>query len=175
MKTLPYYQIPEPPESVMGTAILIRLVDALAFRYRWATEDLKPDNGDYKPGPESMSIMELLEHIYSLSNWIRTIICANCSDDDRPETNNIEDYRLTTLEILKDIRSEFRKIDDKKLSEIEIKRETGDSVPFWYFINGPLADAFTHVGQINSFRRLAGNPAPKSQLFLGLPPEKETI
>jgi hypothetical protein len=37
-------------------------------------------------------------------------------------------------------------------------------------INGPLADALTHVGQINAFRRLAGNPTPKARLFTGEPP-----
>jgi hypothetical protein len=43
--------------------------------------------------------------------------------------------------------------------------------PIWYLINGPLADALTHVGQINAWRRLAGNPCPKVSVFLGLPPE----
>jgi len=34
-------------------------------------------------------------------------------------------------------------------------------------INGPLADALTHVGQINSFRRINGNPCKKVNVFNG--------
>jgi hypothetical protein len=48
---------------------------------------------------------------------------------------------------------------------------TIDGRPFWHVINGPIADALTHVGQVNSFRRLAGNPTPKANVFLGLPPK----
>ena len=30
--------------------------------------------------------------------------------------------------------------------------------PFWNAINGPIADAIWHVGQVVSFRRSSGNP-----------------
>ena len=45
-----------------------------------------------------------------------------------------------------------------------------DDHPFWHMVNGPLADALTHVGQINTFRRLAGNPCPEANVFKGIPP-----
>jgi hypothetical protein len=47
---------------------------------------------------------------------------------------------------------------------------TIDGRPFWHIINGPISDALSHVGQINSFRRLAGNPTPKANVFTGSPP-----
>ena len=37
---------------------------------------------------------------------------------------------------------------------------TGKTYPFWYMLNGPIADALTHVGQITTWRRIAGNPQP---------------
>lgn len=30
--------------------------------------------------------------------------------------------------------------------------------PFWNMLNGPIADALWHVGQVVSFRRSSGNP-----------------
>jgi len=45
--------------------------------------------------------------------------------------------------------------------------------PFWNLINGPLSDALTHTGRINSFRRLAGNPVAGANVFTGEPPKGE--
>jgi hypothetical protein len=56
-------------------------------------------------------------------------------------------------------------LDDRALATITI-----DGKPFWHLINGPMADALTHTGQISSFRRLAGNPAPRSHPFTCTPP-----
>ena len=40
--------------------------------------------------------------------------------------------------------------------------------PFWNAINGPIADALWHCGQIVSFRRSSGNPFPKGvSVFTG--------
>lgn len=53
-------------------------------------------------------------------------------------------------------------------------RSSENPVPFWYLINGPIADALTHVGQISSWRRMAGNPQPKGVSVLwGTSPETE--
>ncbi len=39
-------------------------------------------------------------------------------------------------------------------------------------LNGPISDALTHVGQVNSFRRLSGNPVYGANVFTGTPPKK---
>ena len=40
--------------------------------------------------------------------------------------------------------------------------------PFWNNINGPIADALWHAGQIVMLRRMSGNPInPKVNVFLG--------
>jgi len=57
------------------------------------------------------------------------------------------------------------------MSDEELMKISIDNRPFWHIINGPISDALTHIGQINSFRRLAGNPTPKANVFVGLPPE----
>ena len=50
-------------------------------------------------------------------------------------------------------------MNDSELAEME--KNTSRKLPFWYWINGPLADALTHVGQITSWRRISGNPQLK--------------
>ena len=41
--------------------------------------------------------------------------------------------------------------------------------PVWNLINGPIADALNHTGQVVSFRRTSGNPIPKGvNVFLGV-------
>jgi hypothetical protein len=74
--------------------------------------------------------------------------------------------RKDILEMIYVLRESLISLTDEELSRVTI-----DGNPFWYIINGPLADALTHVGQINSFRRMAGNPAPKARVFLGAPPK----
>ena len=69
------------------------------------------------------------------------------------------------MEILHDLRTTINVITEAELVEIEIEDR-----PFWHIINGPLSDALTHVGQINSFRRLAGNPVSGANVFTGTPP-----
>ncbi|HNP07210.1 MAG TPA: hypothetical protein PKN99_06270 [Cyclobacteriaceae bacterium] len=40
--------------------------------------------------------------------------------------------------------------------------------PFWNLLNGPIADAIWHVGQVVSFRRSSGNPInSKAEVLLG--------
>jgi len=37
-------------------------------------------------------------------------------------------------------------------------KEERVSIPFFNIINGPIADAIWHTGQVASFRRSSGNP-----------------
>jgi hypothetical protein len=59
------------------------------------------------------------------------------------------------------------------LRETDLKKIETSNRPFWHIINGPLPDALTHIGQINSFRRLAGKPVKRAQVFTGKPPKQE--
>ena len=46
--------------------------------------------------------------------------------------------------------------------------EKQNAVPVWHLFNGPIDDAISHVGQITSFRRSAGNPInPFVNVFMG--------
>lgn len=85
------------------------------------------------------------------------------SDD--PET-----LRAKTLEALARVRERLAALDDATFAGHHVVRRDGSSWPVWNVMNGPLADALTHVGQINAWRRLSGNPAAPAAVFTGTPP-----
>jgi len=66
---LPYREIPPPPPDVNGAAVMARLLDGLGFRYRWATEGLRPEDADFRTSARSMTLRELLRHVCRLVEW----------------------------------------------------------------------------------------------------------
>jgi hypothetical protein len=44
--------------------------------------------------------------------------------------------------------------------KVQLSKSTSE-YPFWSLINGPIADALWHVGQVVSLRRASGNPFPE--------------
>ncbi|NNF21370.1 MAG: hypothetical protein HKN67_05475, partial [Saprospiraceae bacterium] len=58
---------------------------------------------------------------------------------------------------------------DMENMKITFRRgENTSSYPFWNLLNGPLADAMWHTGQVVSHRRSSGNPFDSTvSLFSG--------
>ena len=58
-----------------------------------------------------------------------------------------------------------------ELKAFKIVFQRGDNrseFPFWNQLNGPIADALWHVGQVVTFRRSSGNPMnPKVSVLQG--------
>ena len=155
-----YHQIPPYPSNVSGTTVLVRLLDGLGFRFRWSTEGLSDEDYGFRPAPDCMSIEELVGHVWGLVNWVSQSVGL----DEFQRGDDAAITRRRVLEIIHALREELRSMSDGNLEKITIRGR-----PFWHIINGPLSDALTHVGQINSFRRLAGNPTPKANVFTGKP------
>ena len=63
---LPFIDISEIPSELTITNALLRMLEGLAFRYRWSTENLTEENIKFRPHPTSMSIEEVNIHIYDL-------------------------------------------------------------------------------------------------------------
>jgi hypothetical protein len=156
-----FHRIPPYPDSISGTTTLVRLLDGLGFRFRWSTEGLSDDDYEFRPAPDCMSIEELVRHVRSLVNWV----CLSMGLDRFERGDDISLTRGHILEMIRAMREALSSMSDEELKGITI-----DGRPFWHIINGPSSDALTHVGQINSFRRLAGNPTPKANVFVGSPP-----
>lgn len=171
-KSLPYYEIPSYPETYTAATVAARLIDGVGFRYYWATEGLRPEDLSHKPSKEARTSLETLTHIYGLSRVIvnSTTKVPNVSDTNEPALPFVE-MRKKTLENFKSASDRLKASKEGELNEFKIifKNDQGSSeFPFWNQLNGPIADALWHTGQVVSFRRSSGNPInPKVEVFTG--------
>ena len=169
---LPYYQIPDYPETYTAGSVAARMVDGLGFRYYWATEGLRDLDLQYKPSEEGRTCAQTIDHIYGLSNVILNATKKRINDFTiKSPTLSYEEKRQKTLENLKQA-SEILKAagaDEMKNFLIIFKGNSGTSEhPFWNNINGPIADAIWHCGQVVLLRRASGNPFnSKASVFSG--------
>ena len=157
-----FHRIPPYPDAVSGTTTLVRFLDGLGYRFRWSTEGLSQDDYGFRPAPDCMSIEELVRHVWGLVNWV----CLSMGLDGLEPGDDIFITRGRILERTHALREALSSMSDEDLRRVTIRGR-----PFWHIINGPISDALTHVGQINSFRRQAGNPTPKANVFVGSPPK----
>jgi len=164
---LPYRQIPDYPDSFTPETVAARMVDGLGYRYYWATEGLKEEDLAYKPSEDSRTTGETINHIYGLS---RTIVNAPQSKVNSRDQENLsfEEKRKKTLE---NFQKASRLIKEGDMENYKIIFQRGDNTtefPFWNLINGPIADAIYHTGQVVAFRRASGNPIYSGvNVFLG--------
>ncbi|WP_040250807.1 hypothetical protein [Psychroserpens mesophilus] len=162
---LPYYEIPEYSETFTAGTVAARMVDALGFRFYWASEGLSEKDLEFQPSEDVRTTAETIDHILELSYIIvnATLKKANGKIDN--SKLSYEQKREQTLKNLKTAADILRASDD--ISQFKIifgERE----VPFWNQINGPIADAIWHCGQLASFRRSSGNAInPKVSHFSG--------
>ena len=165
---LPYYEIPKETKEYTAGSVASRMVDGLGFRYYWATEGLNEKDLKYKPSDEARDVFDTLDHILVLS--IMTLSAVEGTDMNFPEEGALTfaEMRKLTLENFKKTSDILKSSDDLSKFVMKIKRRNGkvEEYPFWNQLNGPIADAIWHVGQVVSFRRSAGNPLPKGPSFL---------
>jgi hypothetical protein len=164
------YQITSAPEKLVGASVFARILDGLAFRYYWATEGLRDEDFDFRPGPESMSMHELLKHVLHLAHMVKQCV-FDAAHRDPIETDDPRQLREQTLECLRLVRQQLDRLSDETLANYGVLKSDGSKFPVWFILNGPLSDALTHVGQINAWRRLNGNPQARVNVFAGIPPK----
>lgn len=154
--SIPYESVDTYPEHTSGTAIITRMLDGLGYRFRYATEGLTPADYRYSPGKGCKTIGEIVKHVWGLVHWVYKSIHhkeAVCPDDS-------EEQRKHTLALVTILRTDFTETAEADLEKLKI-----GNYPFWHMVNGPISDALTHTGQINTLRRLAGNPPVQSDVF----------
>lgn len=170
--TLPYYQIPEYPEEYSATSVGARMIDGLGFRYYWGTEGLRQEDLDFKPNEEARTTLETMDHILGLSNVILNGAKnqPNIRGGER-ESLGYEQLREKTLNNLKEASDLLRNMDESQMDSLKVifnRQDSSSEFPFWNLINGPIADAIWHVGQVVSFRRSSGNPLnSRASMFTG--------
>lgn len=161
---LPYYELPEISEEFTAGTMAARMIDALGFRFYWATDSLTEKDLAFKANEEGRSSEETINHIYSLS---KTIVNSTLKQPNIRENEDLsfEELRSKTLLNLKTAADILRTSDD--ISQYKIifgERE----ISFWNQVNGPIADAIWHCGQLSIYRRTTGNPInSKVNFFTG--------
>ncbi|MGV6829946.1 MAG: hypothetical protein ACWA5P_00100 [bacterium] len=167
--SLPYAEIPEYPIEYTDANVAARMIDGLGFRFYWASEDLRDEDLNYRPTDESRSTSETIDHVLGLSHVIlnASLKRANGSRDERELT--FEEKRKQILFNLKKASDILKSTNDLEQHTIIFQRNGNTSeFPFWNNINGPIADAIWHAGQMVMLRRMSGNPInPKVNVFLG--------
>lgn len=156
---LPYYEIPDYPETYNACTVAARLIDGLGFRYYWATEGLRDEDLAFKPSEEGRTTAETIDHLFGLTRVIMNSTLKKPNIQVDREEMTFAEKRKKTLEQIKTAADILRQCED--LSQFTIVFERGDNsseYPFWNNINGPIADALWHCGQVVSHRRTSGNP-----------------
>lgn len=159
---LPYREIPPYPPSYTAASVAARMVDGLGFRYYWATDGLREEDLLFQPNKDGRTSLQTLQHIYGLTNVIVNAVnkVPNVRGANKTPAS-FKELRKSTLENIKVASDRLKSASDEELAEFKMTFKNGDQVttyPFWNEINGPIADAIWHVGQVVSFRRGSGNP-----------------
>lgn len=169
---LPYYQIPENPDSYTAGTVVARMIDGLGFRYYWATEGLRTEDLSYKPSESNRTIDETIDHLYNLSRVVYNSAIKEINDRTQPgeKALSFEEKRKRTLLNFKKASEIFVNVNDLNEHLVIFKSKSGTfENPFWNQINGPIEDAVWHSGQIVVLRRASGNPIdPKVNVFRGI-------
>ena len=162
---IPYYEVPDYSETYTAGTMAARMVDALGFRYYWASYGLTETDLKYKANDIGRNTGETIKHIYDLSKIILNSTLKKPNGNDQNEDLPFEAMRKQTLVNLKTAAEILRKTDDMSQFKIIFGEQ---EIPFWNNINGPISDSIWHCGQIAIYRRSTNNPInPKVDHFSG--------
>ena len=172
-QTSEYFKdISKYPTELNNGTIISRMLNGLGYRYYWATAKLNENDLKYRPSKDAYSTHETMVHIFTLSKTIYNTTLSKINE--RPDIDVPSDYeniRNGTLVFLEKASRTFSNLNGEQLNQIKIKFNRGGNIksfPIWNLLNGPIADAIYHTGQIVSFRRTTGNPIDSSvNVFMG--------
>ncbi len=166
VSSLPYYELPNAPTEYTNGAIVSRMIDGLGFRFYWASEGLTDKDLNYKANPDGRTSLETIDHILDLSHYILNTALNQPNNSETTNTKKPISYqgkRKKTLENLQQASEIYLKTIDLTKNKIVFKTNKKEtSFPFWNMLNGPIADALTHCGQLAIYRRTTGNPINKN-------------
>lgn len=160
---LPYREIPDGYSKIYTAGnVAARMLDGLGFRFYWATDSLRAEDLIFKPNEEARTTQQTIDHILELVRVIHNSvnIKPNINGAKYPELD-FKGKRKETLKLIKEAAEILRNSSETDLEKYDIifKNDKGETkLPFWNNLNGPIADALWHVGQVVSFRRSSGNP-----------------
>lgn len=158
-----YSRYPEVVQVADMRGVLQHLADTIGFRYYWATEGLVEADLPFRPVDGAFTLGEQLAHIRRLVVWAGRAFQGD-SGRLRDEPAPLERLQTDTFSALDELKG--------VLDATDIAAVRCFDKPFWYLVHGPLADCLTHIGQVNTYRRLLGKPARPVNHFFGVPVEE---
>ena len=126
--------------------LLQHFLAALAYRTQKALRDAPVGFADFRAAPAARTPFELLWHMSGLVGYARTMFHGG--DFAPPRMAGLADEIARFHELLELLARDF----ENPALRAQITDEQ--------FLQGPLADAMTHVGQLALLRRLYGDPVP---------------
>ncbi|HEV7668193.1 MAG TPA: hypothetical protein VGS22_06695 [Thermoanaerobaculia bacterium] len=131
--------------------LLRHTLATLAYRGGKALRGAPPTFGTFRAAPDSRSAGEILAHICDLFDWATLLVAGRQVWTDGP----VLPWEEGCVRFF------------AGLEAFERALETAEplAVPEEKLFQGPIADAFTHIGQIAMLRRLAGSPVRGENYF----------
>lgn len=131
--------------------LLQHFLAALAYRTQKALRDAPPDFSEFSAGNKVRTPHELVWHMTGLMGYARTYFHGGVFRPTRLDAFRAEVERFhATLTLLS------RDFADSSLTA---------GITDQQFLQGPLADAMTHAGQLAMLRRLHGEPVPSENFI----------
>ncbi len=126
--------------------LLRHFLAALAYRTQKALRGAPPEFGEFRAAPQVRSPRELVLHMTSVIGYATTFFLGGSF---RPDP-------------LEDLEAEVGRFHEQlaRLDRLIAQTESWPEVAPEQLLQGPLADAMTHAGQLAMLRRLAGSPVP---------------
>ena len=126
--------------------LLRHFLAALAYRTQKALRDAPDTFADFRAAPNVRTPFELLWHMTGLMGYARTMLHGG----------DFEPPRLPSLDAEVERFHEVLATLHEDLANPALTARISDE----QFLQGPLADAMTHAGQLAMLRRLHGAPVP---------------
>ena len=127
-------------------AILRHYLAALAYRTQYALRGAPESFGTFQAGNQVRTPAELVRHMTSVLGYARTFF-----EGGRYRPEPLPDLAAE----VKRFHAMLEDLARQLAAGIELKGATVERL-----LQGPLADAMTHAGQLAMLRRLSGSPVP---------------
>ncbi len=125
------------------------LLATMAYRFQYAVRDAPKAFPDYDPGNEAIPPLDLVRHINILLDYVSSFF-------GEPQDDGVQS--LDWDESISRFHALLSTIDQRLEAE-----SVPNGVTFETLLQGPLADALTHIGQLALLRRLSGSPVQKGR------------
>jgi hypothetical protein len=131
--------------------LLQHFLAAIAYRTQKALRGAPEDFADFRAGPTSRTPYELLWHMTGLIGYARTMFHGG--EFAPPRLTRLAEEVERFHDTLGALREDF--------GDSNLSAKISDA----QFLQGPLADTMTHVGQLAYLRRLHGTPVPSENFI----------